>query len=274
MRVVPLSENRFDEFAGLINALADYEKLPRPEAAAAARMRADAFGSRRRFEAALAVDDADRAVGYAIWFETYSTFLAKPTMYLEDLFVLEEARGTGAGGMLFDHVRALGEERGCGRMEWQVLDWNTLARDFYHRRNAQWMKEWLLYRISYSVLLIVAIGAGVACMPRNAQREDASSMQSSRPTKVIEHVAPARDSVGGVPERFEWTAIEGADQYVLALWNEVDVLVWRRDDLRAASVTRPPGLKLEWGTYFWSVTALRSDQPIADSGRAAFVVVR
>jgi hypothetical protein len=51
--------------------------------------------------------------------------------------------------MLFDHVRALGERRGCGRMEWQVLDWNTLAREFYHRRQAQWMKEWLTYRLTY-----------------------------------------------------------------------------------------------------------------------------
>jgi len=149
LTIVPLAEERFDDFVGLIQALADYEHLPRPDAAAQERMRADAFGTRRRFEAALAIDDSGRAVGYAIWFETYSTFLAKPTMFLEDLFVLEDARESGAGGMLFEHVRALGAERGCGRMDWNVLDWNTPARDFYDRRNAQWMKEWLLYRISY-----------------------------------------------------------------------------------------------------------------------------
>jgi GNAT superfamily N-acetyltransferase len=149
MRAVSLSEDRFDEFAALINALADYEKWPRLEPAATSRLRADAFGSPRRFEAALALDDADRAIGYALWFETYSTSLARPTVHLEDLFVLEEARRTGAGRMLFEHVRALGEQRGCGRMEWKVLDWNTRARDLYHRRNAQWMKQWLLYRITY-----------------------------------------------------------------------------------------------------------------------------
>lgn len=149
MTIAPLTEERFDDFAQLIHALADYESLERPDAAAIARLRADAFGDRRRFEAALAVDDGERAVGYAIWFETYSSFIAKPTMYLEDLFVLEEARRSGAGGMLFDHVRTLGEQRGCGRMDWHVLDWNANARDFYARRGAQWMQDWLLYRIVY-----------------------------------------------------------------------------------------------------------------------------
>lgn len=149
MTIVPLTEDRFDDFVQLIHALADYEHLDRPAAAALDRLRADAFAARRRFEVALAIDERGRAVGYAIWFETYSSFLARPTMYLEDLFVLEQARRAGAGGMLFDHVRALGESRGCGRMEWQVLGWNNLAREFYHRRHAQWMKEWLLYRITY-----------------------------------------------------------------------------------------------------------------------------
>ena len=148
MTIVPLAADRFDDFIGLIHALADYEHLAPPDAAAVERLRADAFGPRRRFEAALAVDGS-RAVGYAIWFETYSSFLARPTIYLEDLFVLEEARRSGAGGMLFDHVRTLGAERGCGRMDWQVLDWNGLARDFYDRRGATWLREWLTYRWTY-----------------------------------------------------------------------------------------------------------------------------
>jgi GNAT superfamily N-acetyltransferase len=149
MRIEGLTETRFDQLVALINALADYEQLARPPVDALDRLRADAFGERPRFEAALALDAADRAVGYAIWFETYSSFAARPTMYLEDLFVLEDARKSGAGGMLFDYVRRLGKQRGCGRMDWQVLDWNTLARDFYHRRNARWMQSWLLYRIEY-----------------------------------------------------------------------------------------------------------------------------
>lgn len=149
MTIVPPAEERFDEFVRLIQALAEYEHLDGPDPAAIERLRADAFGPIRRFEAALAVDEGGRAVGYAIWFETYSSFVARPTMYLEDIFVLEEARRAGAGGMLFEHVRGLGERRGCGRMEWQVLDWNAVARDFYERRKAQWMRQWLLYRITY-----------------------------------------------------------------------------------------------------------------------------
>ena len=149
MTVVPLTEGRFGDFVGLIRALADYEHLDAPDAAAIDRLRSDAFGEPSRYEAALALDDEGRAVGYAIWFHTYSSFLAKPTIFLEDLFVREDARRSGAGSLLFDHVRALGAARGCGRMEWQVLDWNMLARDFYARRDAQWMKDWLLYRIVY-----------------------------------------------------------------------------------------------------------------------------
>jgi GNAT superfamily N-acetyltransferase len=149
MIVVPLTAERFENFIELIHALADYERLPRPDAAAVERLRGDALGRQPRFEAALAVNSAGRAVGYATWFHTYSTFLARPTMYLEDLFVRDESRESGAGSALFEHVRTLGAERGCGRMEWQVLDWNTLAREFYHRRQATWMKDWLTYRITY-----------------------------------------------------------------------------------------------------------------------------
>jgi GNAT superfamily N-acetyltransferase len=149
MTVVPLTAGRFEAFVELLRALADYERLPRPDASAIERLRHDAFGSAPRFEAALALNSKGDAVGYATWFHTYSTFLARPTMYLEDLFVRDESRESGAGSALFEHVRTLGVRRGCGRMEWQVLDWNTLAREFYHRRQATWMKDWLTYRITY-----------------------------------------------------------------------------------------------------------------------------
>ena len=159
MTVVPLTEHRFDEFVDLLRALADYERLEPPDAAAIERLRHDAFGTgtpeaapyatQPRFEAALALNSKGKAVGYATWFHTYSTFLAKPTMYLEDLFVRDDSRESGAGSALFEHVRTLGAQRDCGRMEWQVLDWNTLAREFYHRRQATWMKDWLVYRFTY-----------------------------------------------------------------------------------------------------------------------------
>jgi GNAT superfamily N-acetyltransferase len=149
MTIAPLTEQRFDEFVRMIQGLADYEQLTGPDAAAIERMRRDAFGPSPRFEAALALDETGAAVGYAVWFETYSTFQGKPTMFLEDLFVREEGRASGAGGMLFEHVRRLGAERGCGRMSWNVLDWNNLARDFYHRRGGECAKDWLVYSISY-----------------------------------------------------------------------------------------------------------------------------
>jgi GNAT superfamily N-acetyltransferase len=149
MTVVPLTGDRFNDFIDLMRALADYERLPGPDVTAVERLRADALGLQPRFEAALAINSTGKAVGYATWFHTYSTFLARPTMFLEDLFVRDEARESGAGSKLFEHVRTLGAARGCGRMEWQVLDWNTLAREFYNRREATWMKDWLLYRISY-----------------------------------------------------------------------------------------------------------------------------
>jgi GNAT superfamily N-acetyltransferase len=145
--ISPLTEERFDVFIDLIRALAAYEQLDPPSADAIERLRTDAFAAHPRFEAVLAYHNGT-AIGYAIYFETYSSFLAKPSMYLEDLFVLEDHRLQGAGGALFDHVLRLARERGCGRMEWQVLDWNELARSFYQHREAQWMKEWLPYRIT------------------------------------------------------------------------------------------------------------------------------
>jgi GNAT superfamily N-acetyltransferase len=86
-------------------------------------------------------------VGYAFVFETYSSFLALPTLYLEDLFVLPDFRNRRAGYALFAAMVAEAHERGCGRMEWTVLDWNQLAKDFYDRLGAKHMKEWQLYRL-------------------------------------------------------------------------------------------------------------------------------
>lgn len=148
MRIIALTPERFDEFVDLINALATYEKLSSPSPEAVARLREHAFGQLPKYQAYLAVTDDGTAVGYAICLETYSSFLAKPTMYLEDLFVLEGHRTSGAGGLLFETVKRQAVDSGCGRLDWQVLDWNMLARDFYAKRNATWMNEWLLYRIT------------------------------------------------------------------------------------------------------------------------------
>jgi GNAT superfamily N-acetyltransferase len=133
-------------FLSLIDALADYEKLPRPSPAARRRLARDCSGPRAKFEALLAVS-GKRAVGYAVYFETYSTFLARPTLYLEDLFVLPGHRGLGTGLRLFRAVLAEAKRRGCGRMDWTVLDWNTPAAKFYRRLGAKKMKEWELFRL-------------------------------------------------------------------------------------------------------------------------------
>jgi len=135
----------------LICALADFEKLPPPDADAQARLTADGFGEKPRFESWLAtVPDSSEPVGYAILFETYSSFLARPTLYLEDIFVMPECRGRGIGGAFLKHCIGLANERGCGRMEWTCLDWNTKAQEVYEcKLGAKRMKEWFLYRLTF-----------------------------------------------------------------------------------------------------------------------------
>jgi GNAT superfamily N-acetyltransferase len=130
----------------LINALADYEKLKRPDKAARSRLLRDAFGKTKRFRVFLAFDGST-AVGYAIYFFTYSSFLALPTLYLEDLFVLPEYRTKKAGWKLFRSCVAEARKKGCGRMEWVVLGWNKLAIRFYERVGARRLNEWQTYRL-------------------------------------------------------------------------------------------------------------------------------
>lgn len=127
----------------LVDALADYESLPRPLVAAKQRLVAD---MNKRYDAWIAEVDGASA-GYAFVFETYSSFLALPTLYLEDLFVLPEYRSRKVGLALFNEVLEEAKRRGCGRMEWSVLDWNELAINFYKRAGASHMKEWHCYRI-------------------------------------------------------------------------------------------------------------------------------
>jgi GNAT superfamily N-acetyltransferase len=142
----PLDRKHGKDFLSLVDALADYERLKRPNRAARNRLLKDASGKKKRFDALLAFSQG-KPVGYAIIFETYSSFRARPTLYLEDLFVLPEYRKKRIGLALFRKCLAEARKRRCGRMEWMVLSWNTPAIRFYEKLNAARMKEWLLYRI-------------------------------------------------------------------------------------------------------------------------------
>ncbi len=153
--IVPLAPDTFHEFTQLIVALAEFERLAPPDDEAFARMKQHAFGIRPKFEAFLAYADG-KAVGYAIIFETYSSFLAKPTLYLEDLFVLPEFRARKIGYALFTFVAAEAVRRGCGRMEWQVLDWNENAIRFYDKLGAHHLDGWLPYRLTEDGLRAIA----------------------------------------------------------------------------------------------------------------------
>lgn len=134
---------------GLIIALAGFEKLPPPTAEAQARLVEHGFGDSPRFEVLLAeVEDVSSPVGYALLFETYSTFLAQPSLYLEDLFVLPEHRKRGIGKALLRRCVRTAYERGCGRMEWSCLDWNTNAQAMYEDMGARRLREWYLYRLT------------------------------------------------------------------------------------------------------------------------------
>ncbi len=138
-----------DAVIGLIIALAEFENLPPPDAAAQARLIEHGFGDTPQFEVMLAeVEGAPGPVGYALLLQTYSTFLAQPSLYLEDVFVLPEYRKQGIGTALLRHCVQTAHERGCGRMEWTCLDWNTSAQALYDRLGARRMKEWFLYRMT------------------------------------------------------------------------------------------------------------------------------
>jgi GNAT superfamily N-acetyltransferase len=135
----------------LIRALSEYEKLADQVVVDEARLREHLFGPRPYAEVLLA-EDGGRVVGYALFFHTYSTFLGRPSLYLEDLFVLPEHRGRGHGKGLLARLARLAVERDCGRFEWMVLDWNTPAIEFYASLGAALAPEWKLCRMTGDAL--------------------------------------------------------------------------------------------------------------------------
>jgi hypothetical protein len=129
---------------------------------------------------------------------------------------------------------------------------------------------------------LAAVSLSLACAARSSSaRVDPTVRGASAIERQIEggseapkldHLIPARDSQGSLPSRFEWTAVPGAESYSVGIWNEVDMLVWRMDNIPTNSFARPDSLRLEPGTYFWTISALRGGEEITSSGLAAFVV--
>jgi GNAT superfamily N-acetyltransferase len=137
------------QILSFIRGLAEYEKMLGQVEATEEKLRATLFppGGRPAAECVLAFED-EKPAGFALFFSNYSTFLARPGLYLEDLFVLPELRGRGIGKALLLHLAKLANMRGCGRMEWTVLDWNQPAIEFYESIGAQRLREWQICRLT------------------------------------------------------------------------------------------------------------------------------
>lgn len=146
-RIVFAQKSDVPEILKFIQALAVYEKLEHEVVATEADLERTLFGPKAYAEV-IFLEEEGRRVGIALFFHNYSTFLAKPGLYLEDLFVLPEARGKGYGKRLLAYLAKLAVERGCGRLEWWVLDWNKSAIDFYVSLGAKPMSEWTVQRIT------------------------------------------------------------------------------------------------------------------------------
>jgi GNAT superfamily N-acetyltransferase len=130
----------------LIRALAEFEKLSHEMVADVDTLRRSLFG--RRVAEVLIAEYGEAPAGFALFFHNFSTFLAKPGIYLEDLFIRPEFRGKGIGREMLAFLAKLAVERDCGRLEWAVLHWNRRAIDFYRRLGAQPLNEWTVYRLT------------------------------------------------------------------------------------------------------------------------------
>lgn len=143
------------EIFEMIRALAEYERLSHAVTATPEQLRDTLFAERPAAEVLLAYSQGE-CVGFALFFATYSTFLAKPGIYLEDLFVKPAARGKGAGAALLARIAKIAVAHHCGRVEWSVLNWNEPARRFYERLGATPMDEWTVCRLTGDALSALA----------------------------------------------------------------------------------------------------------------------
>ena len=139
----------------LIHDLATYERAPDEVTATEEQLNHVLFGPRPAAEVVLALE-GDASVGFAVFFHNFSTWLGRPGLYLEDLFVKPEERGKGYGRALLVHLARIARDRGCGRMEWAVLDWNEPAIQFYRALGAKPMHEWTVFRLTRDEILDLA----------------------------------------------------------------------------------------------------------------------
>lgn len=151
LRIEPARPRDTAVLHALIRALSEYERLTHLVVGTEAQLREELFGARPVVEAVLGWED-ERPVAFALYFHNFSTFLARRGLYLEDLFVVPEARGRGYGKALMRHVARVAVQRGCGRFEWAVLDWNQPAIDFYRSLGAEVLPDWRIGRLTGNAL--------------------------------------------------------------------------------------------------------------------------
>jgi GNAT superfamily N-acetyltransferase len=155
IRIVPATERDVPQILELIQGLAEYERLSHMVEADENRLRRTLFGDRPAAEVWMAYhmeNDEDECAGFALFFTNYSTFLAKPGLYLEDVFVKPHLRRKGIGLALLKKLAAIARERDYGRMEWSVLDWNEPAIQFYKKLGAAPLEEWTMFRLTGEAL--------------------------------------------------------------------------------------------------------------------------
>jgi len=155
IRILAADESDIPLIHAFIRELAEYERLLHEFVATEDELRRTLFGSRPAAEIVIAYDAAQPA-GFALFFQTYSTFLGKPGLYLEDLFVRPSARGQGIGRRLLIHLARLAIERKYGRLEWRVLDWNETAIRFYRSIGAAPLDDWTVFRVTGDALHALA----------------------------------------------------------------------------------------------------------------------